>query len=113
EGAGQDPEPVVQHGFLVHAVSPSRSAWLRAGLRMRYDERSPRSDTGLYGPSDRPFLDRVSLVIVLTIVEEAMILIGTAGWSYPSGAGKWTGVFYPEDRSVGQLTFYVRYFETG
>ena len=39
-----------------------------------------------------------------------MIRIGTAGWSYPSGDGKWTGIFYPEDRTVDQLSFYARYF---
>jgi len=41
-----------------------------------------------------------------------MIRIGTAGWSYPSGAGKWTGIFYPEKRSVDHLAFYSRYFNT-
>ncbi len=39
------------------------------------------------------------------------IYVGTAGWSYPSGAGRWDGVFYPErlpDRD--KLPFYARYF---
>src|SRR5688500_5157548 len=25
--------------------------------------------------------------------------VGTSGWSYPSGTGKWNGVFYPAARS--------------
>lgn len=39
------------------------------------------------------------------------LYIGTAGWSYPSGAGRWDGVFYPEglaDRD--KLAFYARFF---
>src|SRR5688500_14972993 len=41
-----------------------------------------------------------------------MIRIGTAGWSYPNGEGKWTGVFYPNDKRTDQLEFYSRYFNT-
>lgn len=26
---------------------------------------------------------------------EQKIGIGTSGWSYPTGPGKWTGMFYP------------------
>ena len=40
------------------------------------------------------------------------VRIGTAGWSYPSGAGRWDGVFYPErlaDRD--KLQFYAQYFD--
>ncbi len=39
------------------------------------------------------------------------LYIGTAGWSYPKGHGRWDGVFYPEklaDRD--KLAFYARYF---
>jgi uncharacterized protein YecE (DUF72 family) len=39
------------------------------------------------------------------------IYIGTAGWSYPSGAGKWDGVFYPPrlpDRD--KLAYYAERF---
>jgi uncharacterized protein YecE (DUF72 family) len=37
--------------------------------------------------------------------------VGTAGWSYPSGNGRWDGVFYPAglaDRD--KLSFYAQYF---
>ena len=40
-----------------------------------------------------------------------MIRIGTAGWSYMSGKGKWAGVFYPKGTS-DPLEFYARFFET-
>jgi uncharacterized protein YecE (DUF72 family) len=42
--------------------------------------------------------------------------IGTSGWSYPSGRGTWSGVFYPrpEDRPRGfdELAFYAERFTT-
>jgi len=42
-----------------------------------------------------------------------VIRIGTAGWSYPSGEGRWTGVFYPMGREKPDpLEFYARYFDT-
>lgn len=41
---------------------------------------------------------------------EHEIHIGTAGWNYPSGEGKWSGVFYPSGR-VDELEFYSRYFD--
>jgi uncharacterized protein YecE (DUF72 family) len=44
--------------------------------------------------------------------EAAMIRIGTAGWSYPSGEGKWTGIFYPKDKKVDALEFYSHFFDT-
>lgn len=39
--------------------------------------------------------------------------IGTAGWHYPSGPGKWNGIFYPARRPKGfdELTFYAEYFD--
>jgi uncharacterized protein YecE (DUF72 family) len=38
--------------------------------------------------------------------------IGTSGWSYPSGAGTWNGVFYPSPRPRGfdELAFYAAHF---
>jgi uncharacterized protein YecE (DUF72 family) len=39
------------------------------------------------------------------------VYVGTAGWSYPGGQGRWDGVFYPEtlaDRD--KLGFYAQYF---
>ena len=40
--------------------------------------------------------------------------IGTAGWSYPSGKGRWNGVFYPKPRPKGfdELDFYAEHFDT-
>src|SRR5215212_2486709 len=47
------------------------------------------------------------------------LLIGTSGWSYPSGAGKWNGLFYPATRSkrawtakFDELSFYAEHFDT-
>ena len=47
------------------------------------------------------------------------VRIGTSGWSYPSGKGKWNGLFYPATRSkrVGtdqfdELRFYSEHFDT-
>ncbi|MPZ13291.1 MAG: DUF72 domain-containing protein [Chloroflexi bacterium] len=41
-----------------------------------------------------------------------MIRIGTAGWSYPTGEGRWSGIFYPEERKVDALEFYAHFFDT-
>jgi uncharacterized protein YecE (DUF72 family) len=42
--------------------------------------------------------------------------IGTSGWSYPSGAGTWNGVFYPPSRGrkkgFDELAFYAEHFNT-
>jgi uncharacterized protein YecE (DUF72 family) len=45
--------------------------------------------------------------------------IGTSGWSYPSGTGKWNGLFYPATRSkkagtagFDELRFYAEHFDT-
>jgi len=45
--------------------------------------------------------------------------IGTSGWSYPTGAGKWNGLFYPATRSkragtagFDELRFYAEHFDT-
>ena len=45
--------------------------------------------------------------------------IGTSGWSYPTGKGKWNGLFYPATRSKRQgtagfdeLRFYAEHFDT-
>ncbi len=46
------------------------------------------------------------------------IRVGTSGWSYPSGPGAWTGVFYPAGgtgqggRKVDELAFYADHFDT-
>jgi uncharacterized protein YecE (DUF72 family) len=53
----------------------------------------------------------------------ADIRIGTSGWSYPSGAGTWNGVFYPVPPRGGgrgrpgagkfdELRFYAEHFDT-
>ena len=45
--------------------------------------------------------------------------IGTSGWSYPSGRGRWNGLFYPATRSkragtdrFDELRFYAAHFDT-
>jgi uncharacterized protein YecE (DUF72 family) len=45
--------------------------------------------------------------------------IGTSGWSYPTGKGRWNGVFYPATRSkragtasFDELRFYAEHFDT-
>jgi uncharacterized protein YecE (DUF72 family) len=45
--------------------------------------------------------------------------IGTSGWSYPTGPGKWNGIFYPATRSkragtkdFDELRFYAEHFNT-
>ena len=47
------------------------------------------------------------------------VRIGTSGWSYPTGAGRWNGVFYPAGRSkragtdtFDELRFYAEHFDT-
>jgi uncharacterized protein YecE (DUF72 family) len=47
------------------------------------------------------------------------ILVGTSGWSYPSGTGTWNGVFYPNARArqprgskFDELAFYAEHFDT-
>ena len=40
------------------------------------------------------------------------LYVGTSGWSYPKGSGKWDGIFYPEtlaDRD--KLSYYAQYFK--
>jgi uncharacterized protein YecE (DUF72 family) len=41
-----------------------------------------------------------------------MIYIGTSGWSYPTGDGRWEGVFYPGGKDFDHLEFYARFFNT-
>jgi uncharacterized protein YecE (DUF72 family) len=45
--------------------------------------------------------------------------IGTSGWNYPSGQGRWNGLFYPATRSAregtkdfDELRFYAEHFDT-
>jgi len=45
--------------------------------------------------------------------------VGTSGWSYPSGKGRWNGLFYPATRSkragtagFDELRFYADHFDT-
>jgi uncharacterized protein YecE (DUF72 family) len=44
----------------------------------------------------------------------ASIRIGTSGWNYPRGEGRWNGVFYPARRPKGfdELAFYADFFDT-
>ena len=45
--------------------------------------------------------------------------IGTSGWNYPTGKGKWNGLFYPATRSkragtagFDELRFFAEHFNT-
>ena len=42
------------------------------------------------------------------------IRVGTSGWSYPTGAGTWNGIFYPAPRPRGfdELAYYAERFDT-
>ena len=44
------------------------------------------------------------------------VRIGTSGWSYPSGPGAWSGVFYPAARGAmrgaTELEYYAEHFDT-
>jgi uncharacterized protein YecE (DUF72 family) len=40
------------------------------------------------------------------------IRIGTCGWSYPTGKGSWSGIFYPTGRSrLDELAYYSQFFD--
>jgi uncharacterized protein YecE (DUF72 family) len=60
------------------------------------------------------------IVSNLLIITGAMsVHVGTSGWSYPSGRGKWNGVFYPATRAkrdgtsgFDELQFYAEHFDT-
>jgi uncharacterized protein YecE (DUF72 family) len=40
------------------------------------------------------------------------VYVGTAGWSYPRGAGTWDGVFYPPKMAEKEkLSFYARFLD--
>ena len=39
-----------------------------------------------------------------------MIYVGTSGWSYPAGEGRWEGVFCPKGKDFDHLEYYARYF---
>jgi len=52
-------------------------------------------------------------------VKGMSLRIGTSGWSYPSGDGRWNGVFYPATRSkragtagFDELRYYAEHFDT-
>jgi uncharacterized protein YecE (DUF72 family) len=53
---------------------------------------------------------------VSAMVDGADIRVGTSGWSYPSGRGAWTGIFYPAPgpgrRRVDELAYYADRFDT-
>ena len=49
-------------------------------------------------------------------MDTAELRIGTSGWNYPSGRGKWNGVFYPPTRgrakNFDELSYYATHFNT-
>jgi uncharacterized protein YecE (DUF72 family) len=43
----------------------------------------------------------------------SLVRVGTSGWSYPTGAGTWNGVFYPKKKAgFDELRFYAEHFST-
>jgi uncharacterized protein YecE (DUF72 family) len=42
---------------------------------------------------------------------QAKLYIGTSGWSYPKGEGRWTGYFYPKGK-INELEYYSQFFNT-
>jgi uncharacterized protein YecE (DUF72 family) len=50
----------------------------------------------------------------MTVMNEALeklVRIGTSGWSYPRGQGRWSGLFYPE-KPKNELELYSQVFNT-
>jgi uncharacterized protein YecE (DUF72 family) len=45
------------------------------------------------------------------MTDQAKIYIGTSGWSYPRGEGRWTGYFYPAGK-INELEYYSQFFNT-
>lgn len=45
------------------------------------------------------------------MANQAKLYIGTSGWSYPRGEGKWTGYFYPKGK-INELEYYSQFFNT-
>jgi uncharacterized protein YecE (DUF72 family) len=64
-----------------------------------------------------PGLERAARIVC---VGESSIRIGTAGWSYPSGRGAWTGIVYPARKgrrpagagAFDELAAYAEHFDT-
>jgi len=53
---------------------------------------------------------------VIAMTDGADVRVGTSGWSYPSGRGAWTGIFYPAPgpgrRRTDELAYYAERFDT-
>jgi len=45
------------------------------------------------------------------MADSGKMYIGTSGWSYPRGEGRWTGYFYPA-KKINELEYYSRFFNT-
>ena len=45
------------------------------------------------------------------MADSGKMYIGTSGWSYPRGEGRWTGYFYPS-KKINELEYYSRFFNT-
>ncbi|MFC1906369.1 DUF72 domain-containing protein [Chloroflexota bacterium] len=45
------------------------------------------------------------------MTDQAKLYIGTSGWSYPKGEGRWTGYFYPTEK-INELEYYSQFFNT-
>ncbi|MFC1963145.1 DUF72 domain-containing protein [Chloroflexota bacterium] len=45
------------------------------------------------------------------MADQSKLYIGTSGWSYPRGEGKWSGYFYPKGK-INELEYYSQFFNT-
>jgi uncharacterized protein YecE (DUF72 family) len=79
----------------------------------------PREHAGLPVRLDSPWMEwKISLTVSAFHYSTGVrdLLIGTSGWSYPTGRGTWNGVFYPpsrgRSRQFDELSYYADHFDT-
>jgi uncharacterized protein YecE (DUF72 family) len=103
-------------GGKVHAGMDHRRMPEKLGISGDVDADQPRAhdrrvqcDVGFVGVN----LGLVAEPPVPDILRMS-ILVGTSGWSYPTGAGTWNGLFYPSPRPRGfdELAYYAEHFDT-
>ncbi len=44
------------------------------------------------------------------MIPTSQLYLGTSGWSYPTGYGKWSGLFYPRRGASDELAYYAERF---
>lgn len=54
---------------------------------------------------------RLTAVLIVIRTIDTLVRIGTSGWSYPRGPGRWNGIFYPA-KPKNELELYSRVFDT-